>query len=98
RSVREDAPQSERRPAAARGAVEVRLQGDQVNRQDPPDPGEASHDLESRLAARVRLLRERQPGCEPPSLEPGDGAADRRVPPPPDLAVQRLRRSGGPLV
>src|SRR5207244_4051124 len=43
----------------------------------------------------VRLLLERQPRRRPPALEPGDRAADRRVPTPPHAPVQRIRRSGG---
>src|SRR5437773_1174805 len=42
----------------------------------------------------VRLLLERQPRGQPSALEPGRRAAHRRVPPPPDPAVQRLRRPG----
>ena len=44
--------------------------------------------------ARVRLLRQRQPRGRPPALEPGHRAAHRRVRPPQDAAVQRLRRRG----
>src|SRR4029079_16355485 len=39
-------------------------------------------------------LRQRQPGRGPSPLEPGDGAADRRVLPPAHPSVQRLRGSG----
>ena len=39
---------------------------------------------------------ERQPGRPPPALEPGDRAADRRIRPPADAPVQRLRRAGRP--
>ena len=43
----------------------------------------------------VRLLRQRQPGRRSPALDAGLRAADRRVLPPQDAAVQRLRRPGG---
>ena len=47
-------------------------------------------------AVRIRLLLERQPGRPPSALEPGDRAADRRIRPPADAVVQRLRRTGRP--
>src|SRR5262249_29990651 len=45
-------------------------------------------------AERIRLLRERESERRPSTLEPGDGAADRRILPAQDADVQRLRRSG----
>ena len=78
----------ERRAAAARRAVEVRLQGDQVDRPHRPRARTAADDLEHRRARRVRLLRQRQSGRRPSALEPGDGAADRRA-----LAAARRCRS-----
>ena len=41
----------------------------------------AAHHLEHRGAERIRVLRQREPACGPPALEPGDGAADRRAVP-----------------
>ena len=43
---------------------------------------------------RVRLLLQRQSGGRPSALEPGQGAAHRRVRQAPDADVQRLRRPG----
>jgi methionine sulfoxide reductase catalytic subunit len=43
---------------------------------------------------RVRFLRECESDGGSPALEPGDGAAHRRVPQAQDADVQRLRRSG----
>ena len=45
-------------------------------------------------AAGVRLLREREPGSEPPAVEPGERTAHRRVLHAQDADVQRLRRTG----
>ena len=50
---------------------------------------------EAAAAAGVRLLRQREPDGRSPALEPGERAAPRRVLPPQDADVQRLRRSGG---
>jgi len=90
-----DPAQPERRAAPPRGALEVRLQEHQVDR--PHLAGrEAAADLLEPLRSRgIRLLLERQPGRGPPALEPGARAAHRRVLPPADAAVQRLRRPGG---
>ena len=55
----------------------------------------AAQHLAAARAERVRLLRQREPGGGPPALDAGLGAPHRRVPPPQDAAVQRLRRSGG---
>ena len=44
---------------------------------------------------RIRLLREREPGASASAVEPGDGAAHRRVGSPEDAAVQRVWRAGG---
>ena len=49
---------------------------------------------QDQASERVRVLRQRQPDGRSPALEPGDGAAHRRVPDAQDADVQRLRRSG----
>ena len=69
-----------RRPGPPDHAMEVRLQGHQVDRQDHPDRHPAAHELAGVLAERVRLLRERQPDARAPALEPGHRAAHRRGP------------------
>src|SRR5581483_7241054 len=94
RALREGAAEPERRAAPARRAVEVRLQGHQVDRPHLARRAGAADHVERRRPARVRLLREREPGRGPPAVEPGDRAADRRAAPPADAAVQRLRRGG----
>ena len=82
-----------RRAGAAGGAVEVRLQGHQVDRQDHARGDAAADDLEPAGARRIRLLRQREPaasitraGARPPSSASANRAGGR-----PD--VQRLRRS-----
>src|SRR5262249_28730203 len=94
RHVRARAAESERRTAAPDRAVEVRLQGLQVDRRHQPRPDRAPDELEHRRAERVRLLLERQSGGRPSAVEPEDRTPHRRVPPPRDAAVQRLRRAG----
>jgi len=71
RPVRARPSQPERRPRAARGAVEVRLQGDQGHHEDPFCREGATDDLEPHGAGRVRLLREREPRSRPSPVEPG---------------------------
>jgi hypothetical protein len=73
------AAQPERRAAAPRGAVEVRLQGDQVDRAHPPHRDEPPTSLGAREPVRIRLLRQREPAGRSSALEPGDGAAHRRL-------------------
>ena len=74
--------------------VEVRVQGRQIHRQDPLHRAAAQDHLEHGPAERVRLLLQRQPAGGPSALEPGEGAAHRRVRQAPDLDVQRLCRPG----
>ena len=73
--LRPRAAEPERRAAAARGALEVRLQGDQVDREDPLRREASRRRLEPDGAERVRLLREREPRGRPPALEPGARSA-----------------------
>ena len=78
RPLRRDAAQPERRADPARGAVEVRLQGHQVDRAHQPGRGAAADVVEPAERRRVRLLFQRESRGRPPALEPGDRAADRR--------------------
>ena len=87
-AVRQGAAQPERRAAAAGGAVEVRLQGHQVDREDHASR-EQQPPTTWNLAAprRVRLLRQREPrrwitraGARPPSAASASSAAARRCP------------------
>src|SRR4029450_10133238 len=84
----------ERGAGADGGAMEVRVQERQVDRSHPPGDRPAQDVVGEGRVERVRVLLQRQPGGQPPALEPGRRAAHRRVPPAGDAAVQRLRRSG----
>ena len=75
----ETLPNPERRTGPRGGALEVRLQERQVHRQDPLRRGATQDHLDARQPARVRLLLQRQPASRPSALEPGEGAAHRRV-------------------
>src|SRR5512138_1818417 len=94
RALRQDAAESEWCAAAAHHAVEVRLQGPQVDRRDQIHRAPAANGLEYLGAARVRLLCQRESERRSPALEPGARAAHRpwtvRVARP-DADVQRLR-------
>src|SRR5262245_19085145 len=75
--------------------MEVRLQGHQDDRGDPFHRAPAADVLEHLGAARIRLIREREPEGRPPTLEPGARAAHRRRPvrlARADTDVQRLRK------
>ena len=50
--------------------------------------------LERRHSQRVRVLFQREPGGQPPPVEPGERAPDRQVLSEADADVQRLRRPG----
>src|SRR5690606_6840686 len=95
---------AERRAAAAGGAVEVRLQVDQVHRGHPLHRAHAEDGMERPAAIRVRLLLQRQSGRGPPALEPEERAPHRRNQKQavcgshPDPAVQWLRRPGRPAL
>src|SRR5207244_664338 len=73
---------------------EIRLQGGQVDLEDPLRRLPAEEHLAGDDAERVRLLRQRQPERRSPALEPGDRAAHRLVLPAEDAAVQRLCGAG----
>ena len=60
RPLRRGAAEPERRSAAARGAVEVRLQEHQVDRQNQAGRKRAAHDVEHRQCPRIRLLFQRE--------------------------------------
>ena len=76
RALWPDAAEPERRAAAAGRAVEIRLQGHQVDRRDPLHRAAAPHDLEHHGAAGVRLFREREPGVDHPRWSQ---AQERRI-------------------
>ena len=94
RPLRPPAPRPERRAAAPRRSVEVRVQGSEVDREDHADARPAPHDVEHGRPRGVRLLRQRQSGRGPSPLEPGDRAPHRRGEAPADAALQRLRGTG----
>ena len=76
RPVRRDAAEPERRAAAPGRAVEIRLQGHQVDRRDPLHREAAADELEPVGAARVRLLRQREPSVDHPRWSQ---ATERRI-------------------
>ena len=61
-------------------SVEIRLQVDQVDRQDFTDFGNASDHLEHAESEGVRVLFQCESERRPPALVAGDRAADRRRP------------------
>ncbi len=88
-------PQPERRADAAGRAVEVRLQGHQVDRPHPVRRASADRVLAAAGRERVRVLLERQSAGRSPQVEPGHRAPPRRVLQAQHADVQRLRRPGG---
>ena len=74
----ETSAEPERRADPAGRAVEIRLQGHQVDRPHQPRRQAAANVLEQANAAGIRLLLQRQSGGRSSALEPGDGAAHRR--------------------
>ena len=79
RPVRRDAAQPERRAAAAGGAVEVRLQGHQVDRARSASPNASRATTWNVSAPReYGFYANVNPSGGPPALEPGAGAAHRR--------------------
>ena len=85
RPLRPRAAGPERRPAAAGGALEVRVQGDQVDRQDHPRVGPAADDVERRMlrpsTGSSRTSTRPSPtraGARRPSSGSGSQAAGRR--------------------
>src|SRR3546814_4736583 len=77
RPVRQAAAAAERRAAAAGGAVEVRLQGHQVDRGNQVRREDARNRLARPAAVGIRLLQQRQPERRPPALEPEDRTPHR---------------------
>ena len=85
-------------PHSSRGAVEVRFQKHQVDRQDSLRRETTTGLLEHHAAAGVWLLFECQSRSRPSALDPGKRTANRRIPPAQDLDVQWLRRASRELV
>ena len=56
RSLRPRTASPERSPTATGGSLEVRIQGDQVDRQDHPLVGSAADDMEPSSSVRIRIL------------------------------------------
>src|SRR5688500_14637459 len=75
--------------------MEIRFQGDQIDRPDPVHGDRAADDVESRGVERVWFLRERESRGRSSTLVPGERASDRGISPSPDADVQRLRGPGG---
>ncbi len=81
RPVRPGAAESGWRASACRGAVEVRIQIREVDREDQVCQEPASDHLERHGAQRVRLLLQRQSQPRSSPLEPEARARDRRLHP-----------------
>ncbi len=77
--LRRGAAGAERRPDPAHGAVEVRLQEHQVDRQDAVRREAAAQHLAGDGAKRVRVLRQREPDRGSSALEPGAREAAARA-------------------
>src|SRR3546814_3124956 len=69
------------------GAVEVRLQGHQVDRGNQVRREDARNRLARPAAVGIQLLQQRQPERRPPALEPEDRTPHRRQ------GQQAVRRS-----
>ena len=80
------------RAAAARGAMEIRLQVDQVDRALQLHRSAAEELLGGLAGRRVRLLGQRQSPGGASALEPGHRGTDRPQRAPADAAFQRLWR------
>src|SRR5690606_20743537 len=77
------------------GAVEIRLQEHQVDREDAVRGGRADQYLAAAAAERVRLLRERESAGRSSTVVAGAGGpAAESVQEHPDADVQRVRRPG----
>ncbi len=89
--------QSGRRSGPRGDPLEIWVQERQIHRKDPFRHQSASHHLEYRERARIRLLFQRESKGRPSALEPGPRTPSRRRlfrSPHRDAHVQRLRRSG----
>src|SRR5690606_29732359 len=87
--------QPERCALAPGGTLEVRLQGRQIDCEDPFHRQGTAHLMDEGRPDRVRLLFQCEPGSRSSALEPGQGAPYRRDTQTPDADVQRLRRPSG---
>src|SRR5262249_23647844 len=83
--------ESERRAPSRRHPVEVRVQARQIDREDHVHGEAAAQHVAAVGAVGIRFLRQREPDSRSSALEPGHRASDRRVPPPANADVQRLR-------
>ena len=95
RPVRQAVPAAKRRADSPRGAVEIRLQEHQVDREDRPGDRTADFVMDGGRAERVRLLRQCEPCGGPPTLVTGQRTAHRRNRPTQNPPLQRLRRASG---
>src|SRR6185369_13261700 len=94
RFVWSDAAAAGWRADSSGGALEVRIQKYQVDREDYSRRRTAADHLEHRRAERVRLLFKRESECRSSPLEPGARATHRRIQRPRDLDVQWIWRTG----
>ena len=79
-------------PLAAGGAVEIRLQVDQVDRALQLHRQAAEGHVGGLAGVGIRLLGQRQSGGAAPALEPGERRSDRHRRTAADADFQRLRR------
>ena len=96
RRLRQAARQSPGRADTAGDAMEIRLQVDQVDRQDLVRRQAAGDVLGDARPGRIRLLGQRQPGRAAPALEPGQRDVPQRRTAASDADLQRLRRARSP--
>src|SRR5688500_5240992 len=95
RPVRRSTAEPERRPAAADRPVEVRVQGGEVDREDPLRREATEHVVDAELARGLRLLLERESGRGASEIQSGNGSAPAiAVQDDEDGDVQRLRGAG----
>ena len=92
RRLRQAARQGPGRADPAGDAVEIRLQVDQVDREDFVRRQAAGDVLGVARAGRIRLLGQRQSGGAASPLEPGHGKLPQRRTAASDADLQRLRR------
>ena len=78
RHLRQAAAEPERRADPPRDAVEVRLQGRQVDREDRVRREAAEEHVAGHGLERIRFLREREPARRSPALVAGQRARHRR--------------------
>ena len=86
--------QTRRRARAHDRPLEIRFQEHQVSCAYSFRRRATAHHVEQERCARLRLLFQRKSQRRRTACQPGQRTPPRRIPPPPDADVQRLRRPG----